>query len=66
MASFTEDMSQLHEMLPANTVDKTVDEGMLLALYEHCQAAKQRINLVLRDLEGMLGKESAGGAQQQR
>lgn len=66
MASFAEDMAQLRGILRANAVDKTVDEGMLLALLELYQADKQRIDLVLLDLEGMLGKELSVGAQQQR
>ncbi len=66
MASFVEDIARLREVLQANAVDKIVDEDILFALLELYASDNQRVDMVVLDLEGMLGKELSVGAQQQR
>ena len=66
MASFAEDIARIRHVLQANSVDKVVDEGMLSALLTLYEYDNQRVDLVVLDLEGMLGKELSVGAQQQR
>ena len=66
MASFIDDVARIRDVLQANAVDKVVDEGIINALLELYATDNQRVDLVLLDLEGMLGKTLSVGAQQQR
>ena len=66
MASFVDDVARIRDVLQANAVDKVVDEGIINALLELYATDNQRVDLVLLDLEGMLGKTLSVGAQQQR
>lgn len=53
-------------MLAANNVDKIVDEDIIIALLEVYQSDNERVDLVVLDLEGMLGMQLEVGAQQAR
>lgn len=66
MASFDQDIVRLHDVLQANSVDKLVDHDMLVALLELYASDEQRVDLVLLDLQGMLGKELSISAQKDR
>ena len=61
MASFVDDVARIRDVLQANAVDKVVDEGIINALLELYATDNQRVDLVLLDLEGMLGKTLSVG-----
>lgn len=66
MAAFIDDVARIRDVLQANAVDKVVDEGIINALLELYATDNQRVDLVLLDLEGMLGKTLSVGAQRDR
>lgn len=66
MATLAEDVSFLHNILLENGVDQTVDQEMVRALLELYAADSQRVDLVLLELEGMLGQQFKVGTQLQR
>lgn len=66
MASFAQDLDRLTAVLRSNAVEKSVDPGMLQALLELYASDEQRVDMVLLDIQGMLGKELRIGAQQAR
>jgi len=68
--AFVDDLARIREVLQANAVDKVVAEDMLVALLELYASDNQRVDLVVLDLQAMLGKELSVGKhftmQQQR
>ncbi|EFX87807.1 hypothetical protein DAPPUDRAFT_306489 [Daphnia pulex] len=68
--AFVDDLARIREVLQANAVDKFVAEDMLVALLELYASDNQRVDLVVLDLQAMLGKELSAGnhftMQQQR
>ena len=66
MASLANDISCIRRVLHLNTVDQIVDEGIIVALLELYAADSQRVDLVLLELESMLGKQLEVGAQRKR
>jgi hypothetical protein len=58
MASLVEDVAQLRQVLEANSVsNEDVDEDVLIALLDMHASDKQRVELVLLELQNLLGKE---------
>ena len=66
MASLANDISCIRRVLHLNTVDQIVDEGIIVALLELYAADSQRVDLVLLELESMLGQQLEVGAQRKR
>ena len=57
MATIADDVSYLHNILLANGVENMVDQEMVQALLELYAADSQRVDLVLIELQGMLGQQ---------
>ena len=57
MATIADDVSYLHNILLANGVVNMVDQEMVQALLELYAADSQRVDLVLIELQGMLGQQ---------
>ena len=66
MTTVAEDISSVLDTLRANGVEKMVDGDMVAALLELYSTDNQRIDLVLLELEGMLGLTFRVGTQLQR
>jgi len=66
MATIAEDVSYLHDVLLANGVEKRVDREMVRALLELYAGDSQRVDLVLLELEEMLGQQFEVRTQLQR
>jgi hypothetical protein len=71
MASLSEDVAQLRQVLDRNNIsNEDVGEGVLIALLEQHSSDEQHIDLVLLDLQDLLGKEllvgQLGETQQER
>ena len=57
--AFIEDLARIREVLQANAVE--VVDDMVIALLELYASDNQRVDLVVLDLQGMLGKELSVG-----
>ncbi len=58
MASLVEDVARLRQVLEANSIsNEDVDEDVLIALLDMHASDKQRVDLVLLELQNLLGKE---------
>jgi hypothetical protein len=61
-----EDLGRIRDVLRANACDKQVGDDMLVALLELYANDHQRVDLVVLELEEMLGRSLAVNAQQAR
>ncbi len=71
MASLVEDVARLRQVLEANSIsNEDVDEDVLIALLDMHASDKKRVDLVLLELQNLLGKElivgHLGEAQRER
>lgn len=64
--SLVEDLARVRDVLRANAVDKTVDEEVVIDMLELYAGDNRRVDLVIFDLEKMLGKELSVYTQHQR
>ncbi|KZS15070.1 Uncharacterized protein APZ42_019613 [Daphnia magna] len=68
--AFMEDVARIREVLHANALDQVVDNDILVALLQLYESDDQRVDLVILDLQGMLGNDLPVGhhfgVQQQR
>ena len=65
-ASFPQDVARVLDVLRANAVENKIDPEGINALLNLYAADEQRVDLVLLDLQGIVGKELSMGSQQQR
>lgn len=57
MASLVEDVARLRQVLEANSIsNEDVDEDVLIALLDMHASDKKRVDLVLLELQNLLGK----------
>jgi hypothetical protein len=71
MTSLVEDVARIRQVLEANSVsNEDVDEDVLIALLDMHASDKQRVDLVLLELQNLLGKDlivgHLGEAQRER
>ena len=66
MDSLSMELVRVRAILRANAIDKQVDDDMVMALLQLYANDQQRVDLVLLELEGMLGKEIRVNDQQIR
>lgn len=59
--AFLQDVARIREVLHANALDKVVDDDILVALLRLYESDDQRVDLVVLDLQGMLGKDLSAG-----
>ncbi len=55
--AFAQDLDRLTAVLRSNSVENSVDPGMLLELLERYASYDQRVDLVLLHLQRLLGRE---------